>query len=84
MAVTFNVRCPVCGKSLIFKTDSAEFWGMIPVTDVGCVEVTRPWSPEVEEHLNEHRADGTHVEALKKHYQTAAANAAAFNERFGG
>jgi hypothetical protein len=69
MTNTFHVVCPVCGTQLVFDTGVTEFWGFIPVLDIGCVEVTRPSTPEIEEHLAEHRADGTLVAAARRQYE---------------
>ena len=84
MAVTFKVVCPVCRTTLTFETDTAEFWGTIPTFDVGCVEVTRPHSPDVEEHLDVHRQDGTLVEAVRKLHEYYAEHSPGIVERLRG
>lgn len=79
---TFNVVCPVCRHTLTFQTDVTEFWGMIPVLDIGCVEVTRPpTSPEVERHLDEHRKDGSLIDAVRRQHAHYAEFSAGIVER---
>lgn len=81
MSVKFHTVCPVCHQSLEFDTDSTEFWGHIEITDLGCASVTRPFAPEVEAHIQEHRVDGSLNRALLKRWEYYAEYAAGVVER---
>lgn len=60
MALTLHLRCPVrtCGESfeIVMHGDA---YGVIPITDSGCAEITRGSTPEVEAHIVAHCADGS-------------------------
>lgn len=66
---TVSVVCLVCMERLEYKPVSSDgtLWGMIPLWDVACAEVTMvDPTGEVAKHVDAHRADGTHQEALRK------------------
>ena len=77
-----NAVCPVCSVTLSWEDAQTELWGHIDPTDIGCASVTRGYAPEVEEHLNAHRGDGSFMASLSKHHERARANAEAFLARF--
>lgn len=53
-----HVRCPSCPALLEFEMpEGFELWGVIPVLDVGCMEVTMPYDKAVQEHLDAHTMD---------------------------
>lgn len=64
-----SVVCPVCGERLDYKPVSADntAWGIIPLWDLACAEITivDP-TGKVSKHIDGHREDGTHLEALRK------------------
>lgn len=78
---TFHVVCPVCNESLTFETDATEFWGRINVLSVYDVEVTRPYSPEIEAHLTEHRNDHSLSKAIVKQHEFYATYSPGIVER---
>ena len=64
-----SVVCLVCNERLEYKpvSNDSKLWGVIPLWDVACAEVTMvDPTGEVARHLDAHRADGTHTEALRK------------------
>lgn len=77
-----NAVCPVCRVTLSWEDQQAELWGSIDPTDLGCASVTRGYDPEVEDHLNAHRVDGSFMEFLPKHYERVRANAEGFLARY--
>lgn len=83
-AVTFHVVCPVCNEQLTYEHTQPEAWGVIPITDLGCAEVTRCWSENVEQHLNKHREDGSWLKAITAHYEAVARNYTRALERLRG
>lgn len=58
-AVTANVSCPNrrCGERFEIPITSA-LWGVVSAIDTGCIEVTRPSSPAIDNHIAAHRAAG--------------------------
>ncbi len=63
----FSVACGVCNERLEWEQGGEASWGVIPVRDYGCAEVTiHDATGEVSKHLNKHREDGSLIEALKK------------------
>lgn len=63
-----NVRCPVCNELLTYEHHGAEGWGVIPIGDIGCAEITiQDPSGAVTAHMNRHRTDGTWLAAYKAH-----------------
>lgn len=59
-AVVASVVCPVRACNERFEIPvTATLWGSIPATDSGCIEVTRPASPGVDQHIRDHVIAGT-------------------------
>lgn len=58
--ITVKVSCPVCAEALPYEHHEAEAWGMIPLLDLGCAEITIiDRTDAVRSHLAVHYADGT-------------------------
>lgn len=71
----FVVKCMVCNESLSWEQSGITSWGIIPLDDSGCAEVTiQDPSGVVSAHMTKHREDGSYLEAWKKlkHEQNAA------------
>ncbi len=84
----FQAFCPMCREALRFDLPAPEdgstptLYGFIPVGDLACAEVTRPYSPGVEAHLNEHRGDGSWFRAFAADQKRRLEAAEAFFKRF--
>lgn len=52
-----SVACPAPGCGQRFEIPvTTTLYGIISSTDTGCIEVTRPWVKDVEDHIAAHRA----------------------------
>lgn len=91
VAVKINVRCPVCNELLTYEHSGDLGWGVIPVDDIGCAEITiQDSSGAVSAHMRRHNEDGTWLAAYKAHadreaerWPTIAAKTAEAIERRG-
>lgn len=67
MAITVKVACPVCGARLEYEHAEAEAWGVVALTDQGCVEVTaHDKAGVIREHMQGHHADGSWANSVRQ------------------
>ena len=64
----FKAKCMVCNETLEWEQYGDTSWGIIPIEDQGCVEVTvQDPAGIVREHMAVHHEDGTFRETWKQH-----------------
>lgn len=64
----FKAKCPVCNETLEWEQSGDTSWGVLPIEDQGCAEVTvQDPTGKVTAHMAEHHKDGTFREAWKAH-----------------
>lgn len=64
----FKAKCMVCNETLEWEQSGDTSWGILPIEDQGCAEVTvQDPSGTVRNHMAPHHADGSYLETLKQH-----------------
>lgn len=56
MAITVNVKCPMCNTTIKYEHHEDSAWGIVSVWDMGVVELTGHDRGAIREHLNTHTA----------------------------